>query len=127
MPGGAMSGGDLRMVDDLDTADQSLASERDGSGKRRPLLAFAVLAAMWLGFVAFGQVRARFWLRNEFQIEWKSVTGVWRVALGELPGGTTIQVLVLASALVVVVGVLGCLYLMLVTSHDIDEHVSDQR
>lgn len=90
-----------------------------GSGDHRlRLIVFGVLAVLWIGFLAIGQVRARFWIRNEFQIEWKSVVGIWRVALGELPGGFAIQALVLASILVVIVGVLGCLYLLLTAPDD---------
>ncbi len=81
------------------------------------LTVFVILAVAWIAFLAIGQVRARFWIRNEFLIEWKPVVGIWRVAVGELPGGVFIQSLVLVSIAVVVVGVLGCLYLLITTPH----------
>ncbi len=87
--------------------------EPESGDRRLRLIVFGVLALAWVGFLAFGQVRARFWIRNEFQIEWKPVFGIWRVAIGELPGGLAVQGLVLASIAVVVVGVIGCLYLLL--------------
>jgi len=90
------------------------------------LWVFWVLAVLWLGFLAFGQVRARFWIRNEFQIEWRSVTGIWGVAVGELPGGAAIQALVLIAAVTIVFGVLGCLYLLLVTSEVVEDPVPEQ-
>lgn len=96
-----------------------------GPDRRFRLMVFAALAVLWLGFIGFGQVRARYWIRNEFQIEWKSITGIWRVAVAELPGGLPIQTLVLVSAATMVCGVLGCLYLMLVTSEDGEDPVQD--
>lgn len=99
-------------------SDTPIRDEPESGNHRLRLIVFGVLAAFWLGFLAVGQVRARFWIRNEFQIEWKPVVGIWRVALGELPGGVAIQSLVLVSVLVVIVGVLWCLYLLLMAPGD---------
>ncbi len=107
------------MADIATTPDEvSAGPHEDGSGagdRRLRLIVFGVLTVLWIGFLAFGQVRARFWIRNEFQIEWKSVVGIWRVAIGELPGGAFIQALVLVSIAMVVAGVIGCLYFLLMT------------
>ena len=116
------------MADVADAPDTSLTpnvrTDESGAGNHRlRLIVFGILAVLWIGFLAVGQVRARFWIRNEFQIEWKSVAGIWRVALGELPGGMAIQALVLVSIGVVVAGVLGCLYLLVMTP---DENEPDQ-
>ena len=118
------------MVGEANSTEQSMPTERSdepstGDENRFRLLVFTAVAILWLGFIAFGQVRARFWIRNEFQIEWKSVTGIWRVAVGELPGGVPIQALVLVSAAILVFGVLGCMYLMLVIPDDAADPVQD--
>ena len=108
------------MVDVPDSAMNQPLTEEPGDrgtsfGRQTRLLAFAALAIGWLGFIAFGQVRARFWIRNEFQIEWKSIAGIWRVALDELPGGNALEALVIASIIIFVLGVVGCLYLTLMS------------
>ncbi|HYJ13409.1 MAG TPA: hypothetical protein VEW66_07450 [Thermomicrobiales bacterium] len=54
------------------------------------------------------------------------MTGIWGVAVGELPGGAAIQALVLIAAVTIVFGVLGCLYLLLVTSEVVEDPVPEQ-
>lgn len=96
-------------------AEQSEDHER--SAHRGRLVVFAVLSVAWLVFLAFGQVRARFWIRNQFEVEFKSIVGVWKVMLGELPGGAQqplVQGAVLVSLAIIIVGVIAGLYLVLV-------------
>lgn len=91
--------------------------EADGNGTfRHPaaMLALVVLSVGWVAYLAFGQVRARFWLLGEHQIEWKSIRSIWSVQMDELPGGAAVQWLFAGSMLVFALGVIAGLYLLLI-------------
>lgn len=109
------------MTDTKPTPDRPDPPAGDGaslpaSSRSIRLAVFGVLAVAWLGFLVSGQVRARFWIRNEFQVEFKPLTGVWDVLIRELPGGDQqwpIQALVIVSLAVIVIGVIAGLFLLL--------------
>lgn len=83
----------------------------------RRLLVWGGLSLLWIGYLALGQVNARFWVLGQFKTAYKPIRSIWRVELGSLPGSDSawmIQAVVLTAIIVFVVGVVAALYLILV-------------
>lgn len=92
------------------------ASETNGRANTR-LIVWGAWSLLWIGYLALGQVNARFWVLGQFKTDYKPIRDIWRIELGSLPGGDSawmIQALVLTAILVFVVGVIAALYLLLV-------------
>ncbi len=97
--------------------------EESGRANAR-LIAWGLLSLLWIGFLALGQVNARFWVLGQFNTDFKPIRSIWRIELGSLPGGDSawmIQGLVLTSIVVFVVGVIVALYLLLVADETSSE------
>jgi hypothetical protein len=80
------------------------------------MLVWGALSLIWIGYLALGQVNARFWVLGDFRTDFKPIRSIWRIQLGSLPGGDSawmIQALVLTAIIVFVLGVIAGLYLLL--------------
>jgi hypothetical protein len=83
----------------------------------RRMLVWGALSLIWIGYLALGQVNARFWVLGDFRTDFKPIRSIWRIQLGSLPGGDSawmIQALVLTAIIVFVLGVIAGLYLLLI-------------
>jgi hypothetical protein len=97
----------------------SVQDEHESKSGRvsRRVLVWGGLSLLWIGYLALGQVNARFWVLSQFKTDYKPIRSIWRIQLGSLPGGDSamwIQALVLMAIVVFVLGVIAGLYLLLV-------------